>query len=517
MHRKIIITLASILFSYNFIQAFEDKNSRFYEVQDADKNISVFIRDHFNHAYDLKKSFELAGKDYQQYLDESIKKDYPDYFIGRHVGKIGEFYSKDADIGEEITDIHDKANLLIASDLRENRENIEAKLYAILIKVLHSKSLEIVKQDGQYYIHDTKKNKTRFNKVLNYVAHHQQRVLNYVGDVQQIEFNVDYVITKMFGEFNNSLVQYMIDNFIRAKNINEFGRNVVKISFSIQNLDAINIDQVDYRLMIACQNKGLETLAVVQLLIDKGADVNNKYCPLMTACRYNQGPQALAIVRLLVEKGADVNFRNFAGYTPLMYACEYNKGFQAIAIVQFLVYQGADVNACNNCYVTPLVSACQNEGPQVLAIVQFLIEKGADVNLRNDRFHCNPLPFACQNEGPEAFTIVKLLIEQGADINSHLLGDACGRNKSQQALAIVELLVDKGADVNSLDFWKWTPLMYACWSKNPQKLTIVEFLVNHGADRAFFSGELMYRPFILLKYFKTKRLIQEWFINNSDK
>jgi ankyrin repeat protein len=64
----------------------------------------------------------------------------------------------------------------------------------------------------------------------------------------------------------------------------------------------------------------LEDLEMVKLLIDHGADVNQKNfrgaTPLMGAA-VGTDP---AVVKYLIEKGADVNARDPDGHTALMYA-----------------------------------------------------------------------------------------------------------------------------------------------------------------------------------------------------
>jgi hypothetical protein len=79
------------------------------------------------------------------------------------------------------------------------------------------------------------------------------------------------------------------------------------------------------------------------------------------------------IVQLFLEKGADVNAKDNDGWTALMIAAE--KGHSEI--VQLLLEKGADVNAKDNDGVTALMFAAANGHTE---IVQLLLEKGADVN-----------------------------------------------------------------------------------------------------------------------------------------
>ena len=73
------------------------------------------------------------------------------------------------------------------------------------------------------------------------------------------------------------------------------------------------------------------------------------------------------IVQLLLEKGADVNARNTAGWTPLLHAAQ----FSSSEIVELLIEKGADVNARGTLGMTPL-SVCSHD-----AVKQLLIDAGA--------------------------------------------------------------------------------------------------------------------------------------------
>ena len=63
------------------------------------------------------------------------------------------------------------------------------------------------------------------------------------------------------------------------------------------------------------------------------------------------------IVRLLVENGAEVNNKNNDGTTALLWAA--SKGY--LEIVRLLVENGAEVNSKNNDGTTALLSAASNE------------------------------------------------------------------------------------------------------------------------------------------------------------
>ncbi|CAG2229387.1 unnamed protein product [Mytilus edulis] len=88
------------------------------------------------------------------------------------------------------------------------------------------------------------------------------------------------------------------------------------------NVDRKSCDSIHSPLTAACKG-GNEK--IVQLLLDKGSDVNQVdiggYTPLTSACiRGNE-----KIVQLLIDKGSDVNQVETSGYTPLTAACSEEK------------------------------------------------------------------------------------------------------------------------------------------------------------------------------------------------
>ena len=120
-------------------------------------------------------------------------------------------------------------------------------------------------------------------------------------------------------------------------------------------------------LYLAAQN-GHE--ALVQFLIEAGADINRALddgdTPLIVAAQNGQ----VAVVRALIKSGADVNKARFDGETPLFIAAE--KGHEPV--VRVLIEAGAEVNTAWDNGATPLRIAAVN-GHE--AIVHILSDAGA--------------------------------------------------------------------------------------------------------------------------------------------
>ena len=107
-----------------------------------------------------------------------------------------------------------------------------------------------------------------------------------------------------------------------------------------------------------------------------GADVNAKdgiggTTPLHKAAHFRRRE----VVELLIDKGADVNVKGTGGLTPLHIA-------KTKEITELLITNGADVNAKSNGGGTPLHQAAGNSHKEV---AQLLISKGADVNAKTKR------------------------------------------------------------------------------------------------------------------------------------
>ncbi|EXV06641.1 ankyrin repeat protein [Metarhizium robertsii] len=115
-----------------------------------------------------------------------------------------------------------------------------------------------------------------------------------------------------------------------------------------------------------------------------------------------------AVVQLLLEKGTDVNAKDIDGQTPLWLAAA--KGHEAI--VRLLMKERADIHIKDKHGRTPLMLAARRDNT---TIVQLLLEKGADIMAKDSRHNQTPLSWAA-DRGHEA--VVRLLLERGADLEA---------------------------------------------------------------------------------------------------
>jgi ankyrin repeat protein len=89
---------------------------------------------------------------------------------------------------------------------------------------------------------------------------------------------------------------------------------------------------------VCCKN--IE-LASIGRLLQKGADINYKDPKIgWTSLHYATSAESIAVVKLLINKGADINARNNQGATPLLVAVQHD----SLPITKLLLARGADVN-----------------------------------------------------------------------------------------------------------------------------------------------------------------------------
>ncbi|KAF7983534.1 hypothetical protein HWV62_21094 [Athelia sp. TMB] len=212
------------------------------------------------------------------------------------------------------------------------------------------------------------------------------------------------------------------------------------------------------------------SLAIAQLLLEKGADANatgGEYGTALQAASYRGN---LEIALLLLEKGADINATGGQYSTALQVAlCQGN-----LEVARLLLEKGADVNAAGGKYDTALqVALCQG----YLEIAKLLLEKGADVNAAGGKYG-TALQVALSQGHLE---ITKLLLEKGADTNATRgeYGTALQAASCRGRLEILRLLLEKGADVNTAEGEFGTAFQVASYLGN---LEIARLLLEKGAD-----------------------------------
>ena len=118
---------------------------------------------------------------------------------------------------------------------------------------------------------------------------------------------------------------------------------------------------------------------VIQLLLDKGADVNTQSGSFGNALQAASYKGHHNVVQMLLDNGADVNTQSESFDNALQTAS--SKGYDQV--MKILLDKGADVNAQSENFGNALWVASSKGYDQV---VKILLDKGADVNAQSENF-----------------------------------------------------------------------------------------------------------------------------------
>ena len=221
-------------------------------------------------------------------------------------------------------------------------------------------------------------------------------------------------------------------------------------------------------LMIASQNGHTD---VVKLLLDKGAQVDIANTDGSTALMIASQNGHTDVVKLFLDKGAQVDIANTNGWTALMIASQNGH----TDVVKLFLDKGAQVDIANTNGWTALMIASQNGHTDV---VKLLLDKGAQVDIANTN-GWTALMIASQNGHTD---VVKLLLDKGAqvDIANNTNGGTALTIASQNGHTdVVKMLLDKGAHINIAETDGWTALMIASQHNH---INVVKLLLDKGAQ-----------------------------------
>ncbi|KAI1743227.1 ankyrin repeat-containing domain protein [Xylaria scruposa] len=204
-----------------------------------------------------------------------------------------------------------------------------------------------------------------------------------------------------------------------------------------------------------------------RLSLQNRADAKDKQ--RRTALMWAASGGQVAVVQLLLNHGANINAKDRFGRTALTFAAIGGHK----EIVQLLLDYRADANSSTEMKERALMSAADFGYKE---IVQLLLDRGTRVNARGSEDRETVLMCAVCGEDKE---VVQLLLDHGADINAKdkhgwtalIFAAERGYEKT------VQLLLNHGADVNAKDRYGWTALTFAAEGGHKE---VAQLLLDHN-------------------------------------
>lgn len=210
-------------------------------------------------------------------------------------------------------------------------------------------------------------------------------------------------------------------------------------------------------------------LAVARLLLARGADINAENAQGNSALLIASGACHPEIAALLLESGASANTKNLDGHTPLLLAATKD----AAAIVEVLLKYGADPNDTDNNGDSPLMKAADHG---FFVVAMLLLDAGAKVNAKNKLGNTALMKAAFRGHS----RLLKLLLDAQPDVNTtNVYGNtALMKAVHKGHVDAIRLLLEAGADIEIRDNEGNTALMRAT---NKGDNNIVALLVDNPA------------------------------------
>ncbi len=318
-----------------------------------------------------------------------------------------------------------------------------------------------------------------------------------------------------------------LDLSVWNKAYNEDGLTPLHLASALEDIDIISLllqggmdievlDQEERQtpLGVAAKAGSIDT---VDFLLDQGAQINPSPFSNNSSLQCAIEGQHSAMVEHLIQKGADVNYKNKLQKTPFYYAC----AFGSLELLQLLIDKGAKINIGekDNEGLTSLHAACTHDD---LKLIQFLLDLDFDINSETDS-KVTPLTFSSANN----FSAAQFLLERGAKITfENLKGNplwnakdddvkklilynienpkAIYNSKGQTVFHLacelndpdlVQKLIAQGANVNTQDRQGNTPL-HLLLSFQSDNLAVLEKLLDNGVD-PFIQNKKGETPYLL--------------------
>lgn len=158
-----------------------------------------------------------------------------------------------------------------------------------------------------------------------------------------------------------------------------------------------------------------------KMFLEKGADCNVPSREVgNTAFLIALVYQTLDVIKLLFNFGADISMVGLRGNTALHYAVRN----PSVEVVEFVLDQGFDIEIGNNNGTTPLMAAIKN---RAFVACQFLLERGAMANKKaSTAVDMSPLALSIRHRPRDnilAVKMVELLLTHGAIVDYEVVSE----------------------------------------------------------------------------------------------
>ena len=173
---------------------------------------------------------------------------------------------------------------------------------------------------------------------------------------------------------------------IKLSGVCKRNHRIIRTKYGDKNIFMVkkDIDRTDLSIIYVSQTMLMTAssdcrIDVMKMLIEAGADVNKKTAANEASLEFalaSDCKRSYRSVKILIDCGANIENRNFLGITPLSRAVDTGRS----DIVELLINKGANVNveyrlSHKTQLYTPLTMACSMENKK---IVKMLLEAGAD-------------------------------------------------------------------------------------------------------------------------------------------
>ena len=222
------------------------------------------------------------------------------------------------------------------------------------------------------------------------------------ANVNQVEANGVSPLIEAIANNHIDVARLLVDHGADANTTDWWGRTPLWTAVDLRDLEVNKTDDNGVDRPAALQ--------LIQALLDHGANVNARTKEVPPLRRWlmplsdiswvdftGQTPflrasisADLAVMQLLLDKGADPNIATFAGTTPMMAAAgvnwvggqTYSESQKFLEAVELCLAHGADVNAVNSMGITALIGAV-NRGSD--DIIELLVKKGARLDVKDQQ------------------------------------------------------------------------------------------------------------------------------------